>query len=205
MTEEPGTAFLDLASNLLAVVMIVTLFSLLTVRDAARALDDPLPRPDPALPFATPERLLFPPFSAFYLVLEGEIRLWQEEAIIRGLLEDPGRYNSQVPGGRYHWLGDDRGAWDVDSYRLRFWPATGEATGEAATPEDLLETLWQTYRETRSAPVFVVYPSGMDAFARLYPGLEERGPPFRWFTLETGEPLLVGRYPGQFLDYGIYW
>jgi len=205
MTEEPGTAFLDLASNLLAVVMIVTLFSLLTVRDASREVNDPRPQPDPALPFSTPERLLFPPFSGFFLALEGAIRPWREEVIIQRLLEDPTRYNSEVPGGRYHWLGDERGSWDVDSYQLRFWPEAASMAPAAGSPQALLEALWQDYRAHRVAPVFVVYPSGMDAFAGLYPLLEERGLPFRWFTLPEGEPLHVGRFPAQFLDYGIYW
>lgn len=205
MNGESGTAFLDLASNLLAVVMIVTLFALLTVRDAARVVDDPLPQLDPALPFSTPQRRLFPPFSRFHLVMDGTIRLWQEDAIIQQLLDDPNRFNSQVAGGRYHWQGDQRGGRDLDSYRLRFWPEADEGEGEPQVQESLLADLRRDYRERRAAPVFVVYPSGMDAFAGLYPALEDSGLPFRWFTLEEGEPLHVGRFPGQFLDYGIYW
>lgn len=205
MNADPDTAFMDLASNLLAVVMIVTLFSLLSLQSASREFDDPRPQErDPTVDFRTPQRWLFPPLAAFYLVLEDQVRPWAADPIIAQLRDDPRRYNGRVPGGRYNWQGDERGSRDVDVYRLSFWPDP-QAMIPNLDDTALLQQLTEEYQHRRRAPVFVVYPSGMDAFARLYPQLEASTLPFRWFTRPEGEPLTVGRTPNQFLDHGIYW
>ena len=74
-----------------------------------------------------------------------------------------------------------------------------------AATERLLADLSAAFAATRTAPVFIVHPAGMETFVPLYERLQAAGLRFRWFAQRPDEPLLLGRHPAQFTDHAIYW
>ena len=211
MNESQGdAAFLDIAANLLAIILIVTVFSLLTIQRHTHSAADPDAVTDPPLPFDPPQRDLFPPFSRFFFVFDDRIAAWDQKPVVAGLMDQSRTFTATIPQGRYQWLAEPLTPRDIDTYRLNFFidreallqntPAFDAAAATALTAE-----LSAQYAEKRMAPVFIVYPSGMDTFAGLYPLLEQARLRFRWFALAENAPLYLGRYPAQFTDYGVYW
>ncbi|MDX1656148.1 MAG: hypothetical protein R3310_13130 [Candidatus Competibacteraceae bacterium] len=200
------SAFLDIAANLLAVILIVTLFSLLAVQSRLIQGEAPDGVLEPELPFETPRRELFPPFSRFYFVLEDRLIPWDERAVQTALE----RGVATTPQGQLRWRAQPLALRDIDAYTLSFRPdpqalKAQQQPFDPQAGEALVEEWRQEYQQSRRAPTFIVYPSGMEAFAALYPQLEAIGLPFRWFPFPENRPLEVGRYPQQFTDYGIYW
>lgn len=209
-SNEADSAFLDIAANLLAVILIVTMFSLLATPPRPHSASEPDAMPDPSLPFQTPRRELFPPFSRFYFVLEGRVIRWDEDAVLTALLADATQSAGTVAQGSYRWKPERLPLRDIDAYTLTFQPdpaalQTQETPLTAARAAELATQFAQDYAQTRTAPVFIVYPSGMEAFAQLYPLLEQARLRLRWFAFAEGKPLDIGRFPQQFTDYGIYW
>lgn len=74
-----------------------------------------------------------------------------------------------------------------------------------AMADHLIAELIQADRTARTAPVFIVYPNGMETFTPLYERLQNAGLRFRWFARRADEPLYLGRHPAQFTDHAIYW
>lgn len=208
-SNEADSAFLDIAANLLAVILIVTMFSLLATPPRPHSASAPDAVTDPPLAFQTPRRELFPPFSRFYFVLEERVVRWDEDAVLAALAADPAD-SGTVAQGRYRWKPERLPLRDLDTYTLTFQPDPVALRTQTPplTPEQaaaLIAQWSQDYAHTRIAPVFIVYPSGMEAFALLYPLLEDARLRLRWFALAENKPLDVGRFPQQFTDYGIYW
>lgn len=198
---------MDIAANLLGVILIVTVYALLASPPHPDRSDT---MADPTLPFLKPQRDLFPPFSSFYFALAGRVVRWDDDAVLAGLVVDPASTSGNTDQGHYRWQPETVPLRDIDTYSLSFQPERAaierrEPPLDSAHADALIAAIVQDFARSRRAPVFVVYPSGMDAFAILHPLLEEAGLRFRWFAFAEQRPLEVGRYPQQFLDYGIYW
>ncbi|MBK1648339.1 hypothetical protein [Rhabdochromatium marinum] len=208
------SAFLDIATNLLAVILIVTLFALIGGRPQSSQATHPL-APVPSEPrFDEPRRELFPPFSRFYFVRADHVLPWDQDAVLDELAAHPQARSGHTWQGRYQWQPEPLVTRDIDSFRLQFFldpvphtEQTPEQRGRALARQDLallLDELRQA-KQQHSAAVFLVWPDGMNLFAALYPKLREHGLRFRWFAQDPDQPLLIGRDPAQFTHYVSYW
>ncbi len=203
------TALLDVATNLLAILLIVTLFALPALVQRQQGVSQlPVTAVSP-LRFIAPQRELFPPFSRFYLVIAGRIVPWDQEAVIAALAQDPERPTGRTHQGQFIWIAEPLVTRDIDTFQLRFLPdpeaiAAQTPPWRAEETDHLLAELKGAAGE-RIYPVFIVYPDGMDLFAGLYDQLHQAGLRFRWFAHAADEPILIGRMPAQFTHYGIYW
>lgn len=209
--EESGQgAFLDIAANLLAVILIVTLFSLVSFQHKTHSSVHPDARPFSTPRFVEPQRDLFPPFSSFFFVVDDRVVRWDQDAVLAALRAAPRAFSGTTGQGRYEWLPEPLVTRDIDTYQIRFFldiPVVleQEPPVSAATLERWLAERARDYATHRTAPVFLVYPSGMETFVPLYEGLRNAGLRFRWFALRPDEPLFLGRHPAQFTDHAIYW
>ncbi|MBK5965176.1 hypothetical protein CCR95_14030 [Thiocystis minor] len=210
-SESPAQgAFLDIATNLLAIILIVTLFSLVAARRDTQTSSHPAARPTSAERFVEPQRDLFPPFSRFYFVLAGRVARWDQEAVVAALSAAPDANSGTTAQGRYEWLPEPLVTRDLDTFQIRFWldaqaVLTQEPPWSEIATERLLADLSAAFATTRTAPVFIVHPAGMETFVPLYERLQAAGLRFRWFAQRPDEPLLLGRHPAQFTDHAIYW
>lgn len=199
------SAFLDIAANLLAIILIITLFSLVTVQHHTHSSTQADAVQDPLLRFVEPQRDLFPPFSQFFFVLEDRIVAWDQAAIIAA----SSTQSVTTEQGRFQWLAEPLTPRDIDTYALNFFPDRQSLLQSTPPFSTIMDTfiaeLNQNYADSRTAPVFIVYPSGMETFAEFYPRLQDAQLRFRWFARPEGAPLYIGRHPAQFTDYGIYW
>ncbi len=204
------STFLDIAANLLAIVLVITLFSLVTVKHQNTSATEPVVKTDSELLFIAPRRDLFPPFSVFFFVLADRIVRWDQDAVIDALHVDPQSFSGKTRQGNYQWLPEPLIARDIDTFQLDFLPdlqailaheplLSDEKIDQSVT--DMIEM----YQNNRMAPVFIVYPGGMAIFVKLYARLQDAGVRFRWFAHHADEPLFLGRHPAQFTDYAIYW
>lgn len=203
------TALLDVATNLLAILLIVALFALIGHPQRQQGASQLPADPVSHLRFIEPQRELFPPFSRFYLVIAGRIVPWDQEAVVAALAQDPERSVGTTPQGRFTWIAEPLVTRDLDTFQLRFLPDPQAiaAQTQAWRPEETDALLAELKRaaDHRVYPVFIVYPDGMDLFAGLYDRLQQAGLRFRWFAQAADEPVLIGRMPAQFTHYGIYW
>lgn len=204
------SAFLDIATNLLAVLMIITVISMVTAQRASHSARDTQAVDEPTLKVNPRQRDRFPPFSQFYFVIDGRIAPLDLAPIGARLLADPETFTGAVALGHYRWLPEPITPRDIDTYQLQF--SLDPAAVSAHIPEfsraslaDLIAELEAVYASERRAPVFIVYPSGMDVFAEIYPALSTAALRFRWFTRNRGATLLFARHPSQFTEFGTYW
>jgi hypothetical protein len=218
-SDEDGSqdsAFVDVISNTLMVVLVMTL--LLVVVSGLRVAGEPMPADAAEVDLRLPERELFPPWSRYYLVAaQGLIEL--DLAAIVSLLEhdrltaDNQRWRGGFSQGQVLWQ-DERadfglrqelglGLGDLDNFRLQIQPdpdqLAKDAIGLTPTSVDQLINGWKAaYRARREVPGFFVYAGGMDQFARLFPSLQQAGLRFRWTALKAREPVVLYRAQSQF-------
>lgn len=210
-TEAPGGhAFLDIATNLLAILLIVTLFALAAPRQLSEGANRLPSRAHAGLRFVEPRRALFPPFSRFYFVFADRVVPWDQEAVVSALAEAPATRSGQVGQGRFEWRPEPLATRDLDGFQLRFWPdreaiLQRSSPWSAAHTEELLAALARAAASERIAPVFLVYPDGMETFVPLHARLQAAGLAFRWFTQQHPDPVLIGREVAQFTHHGLYW
>jgi hypothetical protein len=204
------SAFLDIATNLLAILLIVTLFALAAPRQRDEGASQLQARPSTGPRFVEPQRERFPPFSRFYFVLADRVAVWDQEAVVTALADAPDTRSGTTWQGRFVWRPEPLVTRDIDTFQLEF-RLDREAILSRAPPwsaeqtERLVDELAQDAARDRIAPVFIVHPDGLETFVPLYERLQTRGQRFRWFTQRPDEPVLIGRHVAQFTHYGLYW
>lgn len=208
--DSAGSGFLDIATNTLAVVMIVTMFSLLTVRPQSYASKDPSAILDPPLRFHAPTSQLFRPFTTYYFVFENRVVPWDQESFVEALFAGgPGVETVTGPQGRVRLQGGAATARDVDEFQALFLPDFEAMAAQAAVWDDAATGPWleglSRAVQTNNAPTFIVYRSGMDLFARLYPRLRDWGIRFRWYAWQDKEPLKIVRRVSEFTSFRFLW
>jgi len=208
--DSTASAFLDIAANLLAIILIMTLFSLAATRHQTHSSTHPTAQRQPTLRFVEPRRDLFPPFSAFFFVTSDRVARWDQQAVLDALHSHPRSFSGITSQGRYEWLPEPLITRDIDTFQIKFFVdheaiSIKEPAFVKSMVPALIASLIGEYHRSRTAPVFIVYPSGMEAFVNLYKPLQNAGLRFRWFAHQADEPLFLGRHPAQFTHHAIYW
>ena len=194
--------FLDIASNMLAVMLIVTMFAMLTVRSEATVLHDPRFERDPALALRAQPALPERPFFDYYLVFDGRIVRWEQERFVEVLLARGLRETVDAKGGKLR-VSARMEPRDPDSFSASFVPDFEALAGEATplTPETV-EAIAAGIGERAGThglmPNFVVFPTGMDAFELLYRNLRDTPLWLRWFLWSKDSPLKIERRVANF-------
>ena len=196
-----GNAFLDVAANTLAIIIMITMFALLTLQRTVDGSDHAAAIDDPPLPFIARSHQLFQPFSDYWFVLEEGLVRWDQDALVEALLA--GGYLAGAVATHQGRGELERAAiifHDLDGFRVTFYPDLERLGAEAAAtdPKQLGASLIERYRDRRVAPVFLVYAEGMDVFAELYEELDNERVRLRWFPWQADDPLTVVRNVNQF-------
>ncbi len=198
------TSFVDVGTNVLAIMMIVTMFALLTMRTETAVPHDPRFTEEPVFALRTQPTLTERPFHHYYLVLEGGIVRWQQERYVEQLLvEDLGK-TIELPQGKLRVSFPDEPR-DPDSFTASFFPDF-PALAEVAEPlteetaGEIASGIVERWDDGGWVPNFVVFPSGMEAFATLYAGLREESIWLRWFLQAKDEPIKIERR-AKYFDY----
>ena len=200
-----GASFLDIATNTLAIVMIVTMFALLTVKSETAPQRDPRFSEEPGLALRVQPPLAERPFLDYYFVFDGRIVRWQQERYVAELISNGLRQTIALPGGKLR-LSAVMEPRDPDSFSASFAPDF-PALASQATPltPDTLETVAAGIMDRSDnlglAPNFVVYPSGMDAFEGLYRQLRAEPIWMRWFLWSEDMPLKIERRVAHFTSF----
>ncbi|MCY4514049.1 MAG: hypothetical protein OXC69_02765 [Candidatus Tectomicrobia bacterium] len=197
-----GASFLDIATNTLAIVMIVTMFALLTVESETAVQRDPRFNEQPLLALRIQPPLTERPFLDYYLVFDGRIIRWEQERYVAELISSGLGQTIALPGGKLRVTAvmEPR---DPDSFSASFAPDFSTLV-EKATPltSDTLEAVTDGIVDRRNtaglAPNFIVYPSGMDGFELLYRSLREEPIWMRWFLWSEDAPLKIERRVAHF-------
>ena len=200
-----GASFLDIATNTLAIVMIVTMFALLTVKSETAVQRDPRFNERPALTLRMQPSLAERPFLDYYLVFDGRIVRWQQERYVAELISSGLRQTITLPGGKLRVTAvmEPR---DPDSFSASFAPDFPALAAQAtlltsATLKAVTEGIVDRQNAEGLAPNFVVYPSGMDAFEVLYRSLREEPIWMRWFLWSEDIPLKIERRVAHFTSF----
>lgn len=205
-----SNAFLDIATNLLAILLIVTLFALAMPRQLTEGANARPSQAQAGPRFVEPHRALFPPFSRFYFVIADRVAVWDQEAVVTALAMAPATRSGRIWQGRFEWRPEPLVTRDIDSFQLRFWTDRDAILQQlppwrAEHTEQLVAKLAREAASDQIAPVFIVQPDGMETFVPLHAQLQAAGQRFRWFSQPPEEPLLIGREITQFTHYGLYW
>ena len=198
-------SFLDIATNTLAIVMIVTMFALMTVKPETSVLHDPRFVEQPRLALRAQPTLPERPFLDYYFVFDGGIVRWEQERYVDELISNGLGEFVNLPGGRLR-VSAVMEPRDPDSYTATFLPDFS-ALSERAMPitpenvETIAESIVGRVNSVGRAPNFVVFPSGMDAFERLYRNLREEPIWLRWFLWSKDAPLKIERRVAHFAKF----
>ncbi|WP_089718569.1 hypothetical protein [Candidatus Entotheonella palauensis] len=209
--ESAESGFLDIASNTLAVVLIVTMISLLSIRSHTRASTDPRAVVDPTVEFRQLSSTLFGPFSTYFFVLEDRLVQWDQEGFVADLLERGPQGKTLVRAqGRLRLKGGATTPRDVNGFEAIFYldpqgMLTDQAEWDEAQETAWLQQLVQSYERDHIAPTFIVYRSGMNRFARLYPQLRESGVRFRWYAWRDRDVFRLTRRVSDFTRFRFLW
>ena len=200
-----GASFLDIATNTLAIVMIVTMFALPTVKSETAVQRDPRFSGEPRLALRVQPPLAERPFLDYYFVFDGRIVRWEQERYVAELISNGMRQTIALPGGklRVSAVMEPR---DPDSFSASFAPDFPALAEQAApltseTLETVTEGIVGRLDNPGRAPNFVVYPSGMDAFEALYRNLREEPIWMRWFLWSEDVPLKIERRVAHFTSF----
>lgn len=202
-------AFLDIATNTLA-VLIVVLASRIFALDTppTQRLTDAAAVP-PNLPFPVTRDQLFRPFVTVHLVENGHLVSLDLTEVVE-TIQQTRRWRGQVDQGAYELAPEPFAVRDVNSYRFEIDVADDLAvrSGRSITTQSvpsIVEDLQVQLTEGHTAPVFVVRPSGMDAFAHLYPEILAANVSVRWFPLPEDQPVPFSRTHGNLQFPSFYW
>ena len=195
-------SFLDVASNLLAIMLIVTMFALLTIRSEPTVLHDPRFDREPPLTLRTQPALDERPFLDYYLVFDGRIVRWDQERYVEHLIAGGLRDTVDVEGGKLR-VSARMEPRDPDSYSASYLPDFAALARRATwltpdTVDAVVAEIDNRAREYGLVPNFVVYPSGVDAFEVLYRDLRETPIWMRWFLWPDDFPLKIERRVANF-------
>ena len=198
-------SFLDIATNALAIVIIVTMFALLTVKPESSAQRDSRFDEEPRLALRAQPPLIERPFLDYYLVFDGRIVRWEQERYVVELIANGLRDTVELPGGKLR-VSAAMEPRDPDSFSASFEPDF-PVLAERATPlgpetvEGVAADIVERLGTRGPAPNFVVFPSGMDAFQALYRSLRERPIWLRWFLWSEDTPLKIERRVAHFTSF----
>ena len=190
-------SFLDIATNTLAIVMIVTMFALITVKSETAVLHDPRLVEQPSLALRAQPVLPDLPFLDYYIVFDRGIVRWEQERYVDELMANGLGEFISLPGGklRVSTVSEPR---DPDSFTATFLPDYSALAAGALpiTPENVEAIAADVVGRVNSvgrAPNFWVLPSGMDGFERLYRSLREEPIWLRWYVLPEDDPIRIER------------
>ena len=197
--------FLDIATNTLAIVMIVTMFALLTARPQTSAQRDPRFEEVPRLALRVQPPLAERPFLDYYFVFDGRIVRWEQERYVDELIAGGLRETVALPGGKLR-VSAAMEPRDPDSFSATFvpdWPALAEGAIrlDSEAVEAVAAGIVDRLKSRSLAPNFVVFPSGMDAFETLYRRLRDERIWLRWFLWPDNVPLKIERRVAHFTSF----
>jgi hypothetical protein len=188
--------FVDIATNLLAAVLIVTV--LVVVASPRLGTSEA----SEGLRLLDPPREVLPPLSEIHLLQDDRIA-WLDLAPIGEALLAPGRPRSgRIEMGEFRlqsqpWVGRDPDAYDL---RLRPDPRW-VATAPRLEPAALAAGLASRQGASTPVPLFMVRPSAMDGFAELHARLLAAGVRFRFVPVPEAEELRLFRDETMFSAY----
>ena len=203
--DTPDSGFLDVATNALAVIVIATMFTLLTVETETTERSDPRFDGEPSLTLRTQPPLAERPFLDYYFVFDGVIVRWEQERYVELLAVEGLRDPIALPGGklRVSVAAEPR---DPDSFTASFIPDLSALAGLATvltleTAESVASAILERHETGGTAPNFIVYPSGMESFEMLYHRLRDAPIWLRWFLWEKDTPLKIERRARHFASF----
>jgi len=205
------TGFLDVAANTLAVILIVTVFAIQQIQQQTPFRVDPYAKETPPLSFPVTAPRIFPPYSKYFLIFDDGIVSWNQDEAVRQLHEQTFRKPVHADGVVVISPASFEGR-DIDSYRVT-WTPDFEQLRKRLQPIDdetaktLVAQLEAMYDDGNISPTFLVFASGMNAFARLYPHLIDptRGLHWRWYNWKQGQPVVISRSYRNFATLGNAW
>ncbi len=208
---ETEEAFLDVAANTLAIIVIVTVFSLTVVKSDQPSSRDPRAIPEPPITYRVGDRSGFTPISRFIVFAEGRHYDLDVDGLL-GAVDD----NAQAPPikaeteqGRFVLSALPIPGSDISYYTLAISPAPEFIDGLPLFDDQRIESMIAEYeadwRKGGVAPTFLVYGSGLDAFSRLHEKLLTSRMPWRWNPLGDGDPIRIQRTQIGFKSLTTYW
>jgi len=215
MIDLEESSLADIVSNVLAVLMLVTVMALLGVGSgiASRTRGADHGGADAELSFLEPTRSPLPAFTRHYIVTAQGLTVLNSERIADMLSDATGPYAGEV---RALEESDAVVAFELDriwgpgaaSYLTRLEKDLAQFSVKLVLPkEPISPTLaWDApdaiaariidrMRKERRGPTFHVTRSGFDRFAGLYDALARRGVCFRWQSL--ADDMTITEYRDQ--------
>ena len=166
---------------------------------------DPRFDEEPPLALRAQPPLMERPFLDYYLVFDGRIVRWEQERYVAELIAKGLRDTIDLPGGKLR-VSAAMEPRDPDSFSASFvpdFPALAERAAPLGpdTVEAVAADIVARLKAHGLAPNFVVFPSGMDAFAALYRSLREEPIWLRWYLWSEDAPLKIERRAAHFASF----
>lgn len=210
MDADAEAPFVDLVSNLLGVIILLTLIAILLQGGTAQRTFGRVDTVAEELPFLQPERNNVRPFTAAFAVTADGILPIPMHRIAMAMLEQPEavaialddigldvalqRRERVLQFGRLDMeLGLLNPPYrDLNEYRVSMTLREGAFEREWMDGEGFLALpLMDPNAASQPRPLFYVYADGFDLFADLHAELQSRQARFRWLALTDEDPLVI--------------
>jgi hypothetical protein len=210
-TPEDSHAFIDIISNTLGVLILLTLLSVILSGKISEIKSKIQPSDHLTIDFNMPKRNLFLPNSSYYIAISDQIVHWQVDEIAYFLLKNPDKAVGKIPTGEFVFL--DMAGYteektiptDIDSYKLFFTPNRKTIKNQSVMSKEDINALFASlkidYIKNNIVPLFFVYPSGINIFAKLHDKIINSDIRMRWRPAAMGNDIAIYRSKEQFQDF----
>lgn len=209
--QQTDQAFLDIAANTLAVIIIVTVFALAVTRDDRPATLHPDAVREPPIVFRAGRTSPLPRVSRIVILSRGRLFELDTEEVVAALLDrpDPLRGELDLTQGRVAFVHLKLAGSDANLYDFRFRPGEDYVAQLPPLREEHIEELLARWRNDWSAngiaTSVVVFESALAAFEPLHERLLALDLPWRWVVKADGTPVVIRRTPSGFRSLTTYW
>ena len=209
--QEDQHAFTDIISNALAVLILLTLLSLMLSGEVyKKSLHEATDDAD-TMEVRMLRRDLIPLRSSYYVVVDNRIVRWPVAEIAAYLLNNPDAESGNHALCEFlfvdyaGFIGKGKMLRDSNCFSLSFKPnlefiASEYPETDSKVIETLATTIKKEYFDENVAPLFFVYPSGIDVFVLLHKAINSNNVRMRWRPASEGKKISIYRSQEQFND-----
>jgi len=202
-------AFVDVISNTLGVLILLTLLSILLHGQLSTISKHTMPSEHRTIEIKMPRRNLILPNSSYFIAISNRIIPLPLHEIARKLLQDREMIIGDLQIGTFIFINlsvnHDTKFFprDTNCYHLSFKPnlKSIENFYKLSDTSTLFEEIKNSYIENNIVPLFFVYPSGMNIFSKLHRNLTKDKIRMRWVPASDNNDISLYKSIEQFQDF----
>ena len=196
----------DVISNLVGVFITLIMLSFLFIGPMTQKwFDEDKPEDIKDVFYRSTKRQLFRPFDEIYIIAYDTIIKWDIESIISVFANNTNKSRIHIQENGRYTLYDNEFDRDIDLFTFEYkidWSSFRKNNKQINndTLDEMIGIIINESKSNKRSVTFIVFPSGMDVFSKIYNKIFRKKILFRWITQMENDPITIGRWPEQYND-----